>query len=84
MTGLGENMNWKNELLKQKSKIDYVTFKLSFVKGWYALKLIDKTGYVMTTSYGNCNVDIHESEVQECLDFLKSNGFKVSEYSVVK
>lgn len=77
-------MNWKKELILNKNKIAYVTFKLSFYKDWYALKLIDKTGYVMTTSHGNCTIDLHKNEIEECLDFLKSNGFTISEYSVIK
>lgn len=77
-------MNWKKELIDQKDKIDYVTFKLSLYKGWYALKLIDKTGYVMTTSHGTVSIELRENEVHECLDFLKSNGFAISKYSVIK
>ena len=76
-------MSYKTELLDKKSKIDYLTFKLSFYKGWYALKLIGKDGYVMITSKGECAIDIHESEVDECLDFIKSNDFKISKYSVI-
>ena len=75
-------MNYKKELIDKKDKIAYVTFKLSFYKDWYALKLIDKTGYVMTTSYGNCAIDIHKTDLKECLDFIKSNGIKISKYSV--
>lgn len=74
---------WKKELNEAKDKIDYVTFKLSFFKGWYALKLIGKDGYVMITSDGKCSIDIHESEVAEVVDYIKANGFNLSKYSVI-
>lgn len=74
---------WKKELNEAKDKIDYVTFKLTFYKGWYALKLIGKDGFVMTTSDGKYTIDIHESEVAEVIDYIKTNGFNLSKYSVI-
>lgn len=73
---------WRKALIENKDKIKYVTFKLSFYKDWYALKLIDKTGYVMCVPYGNCAIDIHKTELKECLDFIKSNKIAISKYSV--
>ena len=75
---------WRKALIENKEKIAYVTFKLSFYKGIYALKLIDKTGYVMCVPYGNCAIDIHKSELKECLDFIKSNKIPISKYSVLQ
>lgn len=74
---------WKKELNEAKDKIDYVTFKRTFYKGWYALKLIGKDGYVMITSKGECAIEIHESEVAEVVDYIKANGFNLSKYSVI-
>lgn len=77
-------MDYKEELTLYKDEIDYITFKLTFYKGYYALKMVDKEGYVMTTSQGEFKIDIHESEIENCVNWCKANGFKISKYSVVR
>ena len=45
-------MSYKEELTLYKDEIDYITFKLTFYKGYYALKMVDKEAFFMTTSQG--------------------------------
>ena len=76
-------MSYKEELKMWKDEIDYIFFKLTFYKSYYALKMVDKQGYVMSTSQGEYYIDIHESEIKNCIKWCKANGFKISKDSVI-
>ena len=72
--------DYLKRVLPKQEEIDYVYFKWNFYGG-YALKIVID-GY-NTMINGKYYIDISDSELKECLSFLKDNDYIIHKYSVV-
>ncbi len=72
--------DYLKRVLPKQEEIDYVHFKFNFYGG-YALKIVID-GY-NTMINGQYYIDISDSELKECLNYLKDNDYIIHKYSVV-